>query len=952
MRPLSIFEQYVRRAYETDLRSQLASHRLAQGAASWFFVDERDYSRVIPDESPIGLLADSEVGLLLYVVDYQGGDLQTEISRVLTVSSRASRPTSCDEADSHGGWRVGLLWLVKHEDETLWREAIAERRRRSGSSEELYIDVVFYGGAISLEARLQANRLPILLLRCRDLLRKSESEVAAWSSANADVLKEMQDLESSLSKPVERELARRVASVATASSVELRPQDRLNEPRQSLESIRLRNFRNIEKLAIDFKSDKTAGVGVDVLFGPNGSGKSSIVEAITIGTVGYSKSMWEFEQDEDQSRGTSYSDGALKRLGSESGPEIELNGNVRTEFGGGSADSALRRVDGSILSQERSVEFVRKRGVELAADALRDYSRVADDILDFVERETKIASEQKDRLLRDLGERVSITKLETILARVARNAISADMPQDPRQLVQWLQDFQKLEHSKRTVVEKLLQTISRLCSSDRRVELEQQVVKRLNPLNSASLEELFAQWFESWNLLASEISQFFEDLAVEFGPWSEWIDERVQDLTTWAEALGQRSDTFSEVRGSAAGIAAMQEKRATLERQLESSLMRGKAARSHLSHLESIASFVSLWSSEHPNECPTCGAIHDDGIDTAFARVMEYERARRDELAASYEKTKAGLEAVQKLLSQAGTGDSVIGKTRESVLRAMLGREFAGEPIESILTSSTGADEARRLFMALRIRPSLPSPVALPDEAGRVISARIKLRAEEARRALELPSYWAIVASEVRKRCEKVLIEKMPDTLMAVWLELVWALTPARWIYAAQPSIDVSSQRKNRKMSIIAKNGDGRILAKYFFNLSECHIFGLAWFFLRYLTSGRFRYEFLVLDDPAQEMDQTTFGAFTRFLAALARIHRGRGVPLTVLVLMHQEERALQIARATNGIIHVLPWVGVQRASGGAEVRHVRLFQPGLGMPRITELLDNFGVTPTGEELR
>ena len=98
------------------------------------------------------------------------------------------------------------------------------------------------------------------------------------------------------------------------------------------------------------------------------------------------------------------------------------------------------------------------------------------------------------------------------------------------------------------------------------------------------------------------------------------------------------------------------------------------------------------------------------------------------------------------------------------------------------------------------------------------------------------------------------------------------------------------------------------ILARYLFNQAEIHLLGLAWFFMRYFSSGRFRHALIAMDDPAQEMDQTTYRSFTRFLQTLTRLHRFHNRNFSMMVFLHQEDRALDAARAMGATLDVLGW--------------------------------------------
>ena len=84
------------------------------------------------------------------------------------------------------------------------------------------------------------------------------------------------------------------------------------------------------------------------------------------------------------------------------------------------------------------------------------------------------------------------------------------------------------------------------------------------------------------------------------------------------------------------------------------------------------------------------------------------------------------------------------------------------------------------------------------------------------------------------------------------------------------------------------------------------------------LSHGRFLTPLVALDDPAQEMDQVTFRRFVRFLQSFVRPHRRAAKPLQLVAMLHQEDRALELARAISkdGEVTMLSWAREMRASG------------------------------------
>ena len=110
--------------------------------------------------------------------------------------------------------------------------------------------------------------------------------------------------------------------------------------------------------------------------------------------------------------------------------------------------------------------------------------------------------------------------------------------------------------------------------------------------------------------------------------------------------------------------------------------------------------------------------------------------------------------------------------------------------------------------------------------------------------------------------------------------------------------------------------GESGRYVRYLYNVAECHVLGLAWFFTFYLAKKRHEEAWIILDDPAQEMDQPSFRELVRFWETLLRLHQRRTRPYTMIVALHQEERALDVARATNGKLYMLGWKSRQQGTG------------------------------------
>jgi hypothetical protein len=161
---------------------------------------------------------------------------------------------------------------------------------------------------------------------------------------------------------------------------------------------------------------------------------------------------------------------------------------------------------------------------------------------------------------------------------------------------------------------------------------------------------------------------------------------------------------------------------------------------------------------------------------------------------------------------------------------------------------------------------------------------------------------------------------QLPETLQRLWVELTLSLTSARWVLQGPPTFDLVSKRGERRVSVRVQDR----LARYVLNQAETHLLGLGWFFTKYFTDGRFHCRFLVMDDPAQQLDQTSYRDLCRLWRAVMRLHTIRQIPLRLVLFLHQEDRALDAARATRGTVDLLGWAPEQQGA----LRELELLTP------------------------
>ena len=84
------------------------------------------------------------------------------------------------------------------------------------------------------------------------------------------------------------------------------------------------------------------------------------------------------------------------------------------------------------------------------------------------------------------------------------------------------------------------------------------------------------------------------------------------------------------------------------------------------------------------------------------------------------------------------------------------------------------------------------------------------------------------------------------------------------------------------------------------------NITGLSWFITRYLLEGRWKYGFLIIDEPAQNMDEVVFREFCRFLYTLLIIHQIHQQPLSLVLFLHDAERANTAANILHGFLYAI----------------------------------------------
>ncbi|MFB3906409.1 MAG: AAA family ATPase [Acidobacteriota bacterium] len=934
---LAIIERcrdYLERAYRDKLGVGFSDSlcQLATGRQPvWRFVSAQDLtSRAAPGETGVGVLLDPEIGLLFYLALFDShANMRQQIIGAAALGSqlslRAGPSTPAETGgDRRGAWRVVFHWLVDAADRRNWIEQIADVRRETCFSEDVSVDAIFFNAGESLEEQLSRHGFPRLLLETRAVLRKQHLEdVAQWMSADDLVSTALSDFPFRFEKREQRELAEgivqavRVFAHSCAEAPEIaRFQEALARPR-TLDCIRIESFRNLGNIVFDFGREP---VNANIIHGSNGTGKTSLCEAISLALFGSSSNYRGF-CDRSREKDVSVTDRTREYLGryltplqpagqssADAWPKIALNEEpllplqLAAAAETAAADTAM---DGTILHQDTSLELVKMPAAELGARILRGYSELADYVEEYVESRVLQANSGRQDFLRTFGLPASITKVDTAFERMARREIDRSLPGFPRPLAEWL-DTTRVEAQ-------LARRWREWGNESSRIAL----ARRLSVLDTSpsNLAIEIRTWLEEFNELVALSHEILKKVDAIIGPlrpeldqvagrialWGQWLDSnRAGSPASCGERVGSELQA-----GSSAQALLLSEKLGKLQAEQQRIIEQGRNAARHFDHLIQVDAYVrEVWGRQHAEQCPTCGASHAGGILPVIQSWREQTAAERDRLRNEYTRLKVEIDSLQKSLADAGPGCCPIAAGEQSrIVEALQWLIPGNADFQEWIRIKSQREELSAVITALKQIPVVPGSVDAENEAARVAQELVAQFAD-ARQRFDAPSNWKPVKEELTAMLADIVNQHLPQTLGALWSELCLNLTPAPWLLPERPSIDVTTKRGEQRSSVQVQ---GR-LARYILNQSEIHVLGLAWFFTRYLTRGRFAQACLIMDDPAYALDQAGFRDLCRLWQTLIRLHRVYERPLRLIVTLNQEDRASEAARATGGALSFLSW--------------------------------------------
>jgi hypothetical protein len=531
--------------------------------------------------------------------------------------------------------------------------------------------------------------------------------------------------------------------------------------------------------------------------------------------------------------------------------------------------------------------------------------------------------------LRANGLNASIAKQETILTKLVEQAVSVRCPPVSEMLYQWLRAISRRFGSYEAQARSLHQSLEDLDSISGRTSVVKSVVAAI--IANLSPQAPLTKWLEDRNARLDEIYDLAERLQSEVEALkSDWPSIK-RDLGSWRDWLVHPAE---KSRRDVESNNDDEERAVASRRRLEELAPLGQSLRMRKEHLDSVvAGVLSKWSESNPHKCPTCDAQHLTEIQSVVLQLQREVSTSYESIRKEYADIQAELKRVQERRAEIGVPPLSDERMAEigNLLKVRgsdgtsLDVSLRGE--EKFLNDLVLQTEATFAFPKRMASMHADEMAALADS---IASEVIQMRAEGLSKQQE-PLRW----DDLKKRVDLLAIEvvgtHLPKTLGAVWNEIASALAPARWNQTATPRLHVDPQRGSERVGVILDREQQRVPARHILNQAEQHVLGLAWFFTRYLSHGRFVAPLIMMDDPAQEMDQVTYRKFVRFVQSFLRLHRSIERKARLVVFLHQEERALDLARAValDGALTILDWAKEVRMNGPTgTVRLLRLRNP------------------------
>jgi hypothetical protein len=823
------------------------------------------------------------------------------------------------DADQYGSWRVILYWLVDHPDVEDWQRQVSDLRRETAHLEELPVDAIIRHRSKDWATAVRHHGLPRLLLHTRRILGMSSvDQVFQWSSADKRVLDAMSGFANGFSDELEKRLAQKLEErlVQEKSSHGQGANTAPKQPEQ-LRKLLVRDFRNIKEIDLYYRDNTTQSA---VIHGPNGTGKSNLFEAIEFALRGTSKRAQDFLSDADVSttkKSQEYFERYLVPITHDNCETmISLNGE---EIPLTIEKSSVAELKGSLLLQDRVTEFIEMKASQLATEILGEFSGLADNLRGYAEDELAQAQSNLKSMLDRLGldRPGTITKQNTARGKVAE-ILLRDAVSPPAHLLAMLRN-EAWAWSPNTS-----QTSGFVAALQPEREQLEKYAKELSKVTAeGEMANLVSMFLAPLRKACSGADQFLASIA---GIRSEWPPELATKLEVWGRWM-EETRTVQKITDNQV-IKEKQRQHKKLVDELEVLTKQGYLYREREHHFESLQHLLQgVWKESGNQHCPTCDTDFSDrgGILNAVDAIRTINSETLKGLRKQYGDTQSQIKILNDELQMLDRVRCPLADEEQAAVRLALSPHLPdGINLDDTLMHP---DDRNRCLAWVKLVESAPIPPQLDhgvDNEERIaeLVGRLYRAYRDMENGFQLPDAWKKVTGKLKDRLADVLEEHLPETLGGLWIELVMNLTPAPWQMVGDLDMRVESRRGKQETRVVLGATEKPRLARYVLNKAETHALGLSWFLVQYLSYGRFRHAVLAMDDPALDMDQTTFRDFCRLLESLLRLHKTRGIPLVLLLFLHQDERALNAARAMGGLLHRLDW----NAGQASLERSIKLF--------------------------
>jgi hypothetical protein len=901
----------------------------------------RDDARSADPDGAALLVEDGDLRQYLLILDLAGLETPEALAARITADLEAAWAlrSACLPGNGAGlaggeaAWRVRVHWLGADQQQSAWRAAILHARQSGGLLDELPVDATFLAASETLEACLDRTGLPGLLLTTRALFAKDAAATDLWASADQRVRAAVAGLEAALAPGRCRAIARELMVLADLAAPAAPPA----APPRRLRRLAVAYVRGIRGLTLDpWPGDRP--VQSWVLSGPNGSGKSSLAEAVALQAFGASRGLCAYLRDPDVSRARTPAAYLARYLTPLTG------GTPRCGFDGeaepcalvpdlAAALQALAEAEGTLAAQGDPAGFLDTPGDELGARMARSFSALATRLASHLEIGRQAAAETRTALARKHGISTATRLPATFQEKIARAQLGAALAPLPATPAAFLASLAALPGGAAAAA------LAATWNLEPQLEAALRPLLRLTGSGPAELREalepLFADQASRCATLRDCLDGFRAQVAALPAP-PLGLAAQAAALADW---LDRHPGAEPAAAAPAPALEALLAERAALAEQ-------GRRSRPRHDHLEATLGFLRGHWQEHPEQCPTCGSQTGAPIEATVLGLLAAEQTRLTAQREAYAALTARIRALEPAPA-AGAGPACPASTEtrrqlQAVTAALLG---PGVSAEALLRAP---DQRPALIRLLAFAEAPPAPGLAAPASVETCAEALFQAWREADQALAEPEAWEQVAKELTRRLATVVAEHLPATVEALWREIAACLSPAPWLLPAPPRFQARTLRGGNRVEVVLTGPDGgERLARHLLNDAQRNTLGLAWTFCQHLTRGRFQHAWMLLDDPAQDMDQPAFRALCRFLATLLSLYQAASLPFTLILLLNQDDRAMDAARETGQGLIRLGWSGRQE---DATLLRIALFGEGARSPQPGDLFTRSGRVADGTQ--